>query len=137
MAISKPCSKPSANSSNRLSGRGEKLDSSMNRLTSLMRSIPHSSFRIAGLLFLFSLCAPSVSSAEPGHSYIGYQLGYESTQGDVTGKRPFCRPSRRVWFSGAPLGDPARRTGSVMDWGVGHGRTEGQDLESTGFFQRR
>jgi len=62
----------------------------MNRLTSLVRSIPHSSFRIAGWLFLFSLCAVSVSSAEPGHSYIGYQLGYESTQGDVTGSSLFA-----------------------------------------------
>ena len=51
----------------------------------------HSSFLIAGLLLTFFLfCAVSVSSAEPGHSYIGYQLGYESTQGDVTGSGLFA-----------------------------------------------
>src|SRR3569832_1433119 len=56
------------------------------KFTSSMASLPHSSFRIVGLLLtFFSLFAPSVSSAEPGHSYIGYQLGYQSARGDVTG----------------------------------------------------
>lgn len=56
------------------------------KFTSSMASIPHSSFRIVGLLLtFFSLCAASVFSAEPGDSYIGYQLGYQSTRGDVTG----------------------------------------------------
>ena len=66
------------------------MDSNQSRSARPRFSIPLFPFLIAGWLFLFSLCAPSVSFAEPGHSYIGYQLGYESTQGDVTGSSLFA-----------------------------------------------
>jgi opacity protein-like surface antigen len=36
-------------------------------------------------IFFLLLVGVSVSSAESGHSFIGYQFGYQSTQGDVTG----------------------------------------------------
>lgn len=61
------------------------MDSNPSKSARPSFSIPLFPFLISGWLFLFSLCAPSVSSAEPGHSYIGYQLGYQATRGDVTG----------------------------------------------------
>lgn len=40
---------------------------------------------LAGIFPAVLFFGVSVSSAEPGDSYIGYQLGYQSIRGDVTG----------------------------------------------------